>query len=42
MEQPLAYRVRIQTPFDKAIEIVMETLRRVGFGVPAQIEVKHN
>jgi uncharacterized protein (DUF302 family) len=40
MEQLLAYQVRIQASFDKAVEFVIDALKEEGFGVVTQIDIK--
>jgi uncharacterized protein (DUF302 family) len=41
MGQPLAYQVRIQASFDDAVELVIDALKKEGFGVITQIDVKN-
>lgn len=40
MQQSIAYRVRIQASFDDAVDAVIAALKREGFGVLTQIDVK--
>jgi uncharacterized protein (DUF302 family) len=41
MQHPIAYRVRIQASFDDAVDAVITALKREGFGVLTQIDVKN-
>ena len=40
MQHSIAYRVRIQASFDDAVDAVIAALKREGFGVLTQIDVR--
>ncbi len=40
MDHPLAFQVRLQVPFDQAMENVISALKQEGFGVLTSIDVQ--